>query len=203
MKPIIENEKTVSFPVPSIDKKGTMETFNKGKQIDATKNLAATEYSKDNSQKNIHAKTWNQSMLKSELGASYDPKMERQVLLNYSTVEYLCKNVKAKRGLSWILSLRNERIPLPPLQKLGEIHTPAFFEQDMERWKAKFEESTKKTKDYLAKVNRYYHIDLNSSKAAANKTYSKFSTIDSELLKGNSSPVSSYASLINLSMNMF
>jgi len=45
--------------------------------------------------------------------------MDVRSSVNYSTIEYLCKNVKAKKGLPWVLSLRKEVEDLPRLSYRG------------------------------------------------------------------------------------
>ena len=73
----------------------------------------------------------------------------------------------------------------------------------MEKWKQKFEDSNKKTAEDIHKFQKSYNYNFASSvleeakvssraNSKANKTYSKFCTVDPILCKGNASTVATY-----------
>ena len=150
-------------------------------KVDMKKIVANTERKKEEKGKN-----WKTNRTDPKTVPSFDGKIERQVLLNYSTVEYLCKNIKARRGLSWILSLRKKSTPLPPLRK--EAQPPGFFDKDVENWKSKIATSNKEVLEDLRRVKKNYHVAV-AEEATSGRYYSKFSTVDPLLLKGNTSDV--------------
>ena len=78
------------------------------------------------------------------------------------------------------------------------MRPPAFWEKDMEKWKKKFEDSNKKTIDAMQKIQRSYHYNFfvpaeeEKKENPKAKSYSRFTTVDPILLKGNTSTVMQY-----------
>ncbi len=67
----------------------------------------------------------------------------------------------------------------------------------MQKWKRKFDQSNKKTLDDMKRLQKSYHYNFFGPAAkqeagtpeAGYKTYSRFTTVDSILIKGNMSDV--------------
>eukprot|EP00826_Nyctotherus_ovalis_P031302 TRINITY_DN2499_c0_g2_i1.p1 TRINITY_DN2499_c0_g2~~TRINITY_DN2499_c0_g2_i1.p1 ORF type:complete len:135 (+),score=10.86 TRINITY_DN2499_c0_g2_i1:225-629(+) len=110
---------------------------------------------------------------------------ERRRVLSYSDIEYLCKHVKAKKGISWILSLRDERVAFSPVKRQRDARPPNFFDNDMNKWKQRLGAANKSRAEMMQMIKNNYSF----ADSLNNSAMSPFSTIDPILLKGNTSPV--------------
>jgi len=166
--------------------------------IDKSKTLKETLIIKDGKRRSNKSKNNNrvgnvmatqkysegERMNKSEEGNNN--KVESKRILSYSDIEYLCKNVKAKKNIHWILSLRNERSICTSLRK--NAHPPNFFNDDMIKWQKRFETVNKLRKEERNKIKNSFQFE-DSFSSAKKQNSSSFYIIDSILLKGNTSTV--------------
>ena len=115
-------------------------------------------------------------------------KLEKNMLLNYSAYEYLYRNAKANKGLLWIVSLRNNRTPFSHFGNSTHTTPPRFWKEEMSKWEKKLNLGSKLREEELKKYKTNLYFD-NSKETLKSTVLSPFSTIDSILLKGDSSPV--------------
>ena len=91
--------------------------------------------------------------------------------------------------MPWVVSLRKSRITKS--SAVDKKVEPKFWRDDMEKWKNKFVLANKNDIEDIERIKKHLYIStkdkmLDKSKA---KSLARFTTIDSVLLKGNSSPV--------------
>ncbi len=110
--------------------------------------------------------------------------------INFNAVEYLCKNLRARRGMSWVLSLR-QRIALDStkprfssahisIRENGRGDPPTFYSKDISGWMKRFESTNKSIEEDRENVARKFHYSF----PRAEKTSTSFSTLDVLLMQG-------------------
>lgn len=111
-------------------------------------------------------------------------------MANYNSVEYLCKNVKAKAALSWVVALRNDKQPQSPKSVKSNGDPPRFWADDMDKWEKKLQLANKLRIEEMKKIKNNFNYSLDDGEdCVESKVLTRFSTIDAVLLKGNTNPV--------------
>lgn len=125
-------------------------------------------------------------------------KLEQELVTNYASVEYLCKDVKARKGIVWVASLRDGKES--PKSTKKESEPPKFWNQDISKWEQKLILANKLRLEEMKKIKTGYSLSLGSTQnCTESKILTRFSIVDPILLKGNTSPVTF---VLKLSMSM-
>ena len=114
-----------------------------------------------------------------------NPKKDNTSEMSYSDIEYLCKNVKAKKGIPWIISLRDGKMPDKFIGKQTEAIPPKFWEDDIEKWNKR----VSKSNQFRIKEMEGYKTSFSFEPKNFSSKHGLYSTIDSILLRGDISPV--------------
>jgi len=112
-------------------------------------------------------------------------KLEQELVPNYSSVEYLCKDVKASKGVAWVTSLRDGKES--PRSAKKDPEPPTFWSKDIDKWQKKFKSANKLRLEELKKIENDFSLSLRSTKDRTRSTC--FSVVDPILFKGNTSLV--------------
>eukprot|EP00826_Nyctotherus_ovalis_P027998 TRINITY_DN2198_c0_g3_i2.p1 TRINITY_DN2198_c0_g3~~TRINITY_DN2198_c0_g3_i2.p1 ORF type:complete len:181 (-),score=50.52 TRINITY_DN2198_c0_g3_i2:538-1080(-) len=125
-------------------------------------------------------------------------KLEQEQVPNYGAVEFLCRDVRASKGVVWVSSLRDGKDS--PRNASKEAAPPTFWTQDISKWQQKLALANQLRLEEMKKIKNDYSLSLRNTQNCMESTIlTRFSIVDPILLKGNTSTV--FFTVIN-SMNM-
>ena len=110
--------------------------------------------------------------------------VKSKMVATYSDIEYLCKDINGSKAVNWAVSLRKK----VPLLNLTKSQPPSFWDDDMERWKKRFQLTNTQELNDIKHIRDSYYVCFHERPKIL--SLSKFSINDSILLRGNASPVS-------------